>query len=66
MPRVALEAGAKLVIINQGETPYDAQAHLRFSESIREVLPAAVEKLKELMETRVVLIQSLHLNRQGA
>jgi len=50
MPRVALEAGAKLVIINQGETPYDAHAHLRFSERIDEVLPAAVERLKGLMK----------------
>jgi NAD-dependent deacetylase len=49
MPRVALGAGAKLVIINQGETPYDGQAHLRFSEGIGEVLPAAVERIKELM-----------------
>ena len=50
MPRVALEAGAKLVIINQGETPYDTHAHLRFSERIDEVLPPAVERLKGLMK----------------
>jgi NAD-dependent deacetylase len=49
MPKVALEAGAKLVIINQGETPYDTHARLRFSEGIAEVLPAAVEKLKTLL-----------------
>jgi NAD-dependent deacetylase len=49
MPRVALQAGAKLVIINQGETPYDSHAHLRFSERIHDVLPPAVEKLKKLM-----------------
>ncbi len=52
MPGVALQAGAKLVIINQGETPYDSQAHLRFSEGIAEVLPAAVARLKELMSGR--------------
>ncbi len=51
MPRVALQAGAKLIIINQGETPYDHQVHLRFSEAIREVLPPAVEKLKSLMKS---------------
>jgi NAD-dependent SIR2 family protein deacetylase len=50
MPRVALEAGAKLVIINQGETPYDAHARLRFSERIGEVMPPAVERLKRLMK----------------
>jgi NAD-dependent deacetylase len=49
MPRVALEAGARLVIINQGETPYDSQASLLFSECIGEVLPPAVTRLKELM-----------------
>jgi NAD-dependent SIR2 family protein deacetylase len=49
MPAVALEAGAKLVIINQGETPFDAQAHLRFSEAIGQVLPPAIEQLKRLM-----------------
>jgi NAD-dependent deacetylase len=49
MPRVALEAGARLVIVNQGDTPYDDQASLLFSERIGEVLPAAVARLKELM-----------------
>jgi NAD-dependent SIR2 family protein deacetylase len=49
MPQVALNVGAKLVIINQGETPYDNEAHLRFTEAIGEVLPPAVEQLKILM-----------------
>ena len=51
MPAVALEAGAKLVIINQGETPFDEHAHLRFSEKIGEVLPPAVARLKKLLKT---------------
>ncbi len=50
MPRIALESGARLVIINQGETPLDNSCHLRFEERIEEVLPPAVERLKELME----------------
>jgi NAD-dependent SIR2 family protein deacetylase len=50
MPRVALRAGARLVIINQGETPFDGHAHLRFSEAIGEVLPPAIEQLKSLMK----------------
>ena len=49
MPKEALRAGAKLVIINQGETPFDAVAHLRFHESIGEVLPGTVKRLKRLM-----------------
>lgn len=52
MPRVALEAGARLVIINQGETPFDRFAHLRFHEDIGEVLPVAIQKLEEMKETR--------------
>ncbi len=50
MPGVALRSGAKLVIINQGETPFDENAHLRFSEAIGEVLPPAVEQLKGLVK----------------
>jgi NAD-dependent deacetylase len=50
MPAVALEAGAKLVIINQGETPFDEHASLRFSEQIGEVLPPTVTRLKKLLK----------------
>lgn len=50
MPAVALEAGARLVIINQGETPLDEHAQLRFSEAIGQVLPPAVDQLKRLMK----------------
>ncbi len=50
MPRVALQSGARLVIINKGETPLDRVAHLRFEERTGEVLPAAVDRLKELIK----------------
>jgi NAD-dependent SIR2 family protein deacetylase len=49
MPREALLSGAKLVIINQGETPFDRIVSLRFRESIGDVLPRAVKRLKRLM-----------------
>ena len=49
MPREALRSGAKLVIINQGDTPFDHRAHLRFYERIGEILPRAVKGLKRLM-----------------
>lgn len=49
MPREALASGAKLVIINQGETPFEKVAHLRFRERIGDVLPRAVRRLKRLM-----------------
>jgi len=51
MPRVALQSGARLVIINQGETPFDRVCHLRFDERIGEVLLPAVDQLKQLMGT---------------
>ena len=50
LPRVALRSGTHLVIINQGETPMDRNCHLRFEEKIGEVLPPAVNKLKDLMK----------------
>lgn len=49
MPREALHSGARLVILNQGETPFDQVAHLRFHEKIGHVLPRAVKRLKKLM-----------------
>lgn len=49
MPHVALRAGARLVIINQGETPLDRVAHLRFGEKIGDVLPPAVTRLKDML-----------------
>lgn len=50
MPRVALESGARLVIINEDETPFDRLAHLRFEERIGDVLPPTVVRLRELIE----------------
>lgn len=50
MPIVAFNSGARLVIINQGETPLDRLAHLRFWEDIGMVFPPAVNQLKELMK----------------
>jgi len=49
MPREALRAGARLVIINEGETPFDPVCHLRFNEKIGDVLPQAVNELKKLI-----------------
>ncbi len=50
MPHVAVESGARLVIINQGETPLDNAAHLGFHEKIGQVLVPAVEILKQLIQ----------------
>lgn len=49
VPIIAYEHGARLVIINQGETPLDDIAHLRFDERIGDVVPPAITRLKQLM-----------------
>jgi len=51
MPDIAYKAGAKLIIINSGETPLDSHCDLRFWESTGEVLPEAVNRLKEILKT---------------
>jgi NAD-dependent SIR2 family protein deacetylase len=50
MPLYAKQHGAKLIILNKGETPYDGIADLRFLDQIGEVLPPIVEKVKELLK----------------
>jgi NAD-dependent SIR2 family protein deacetylase len=47
MPAHALENGARLIMINQGNTPFDRHVHLRFHESAGDVLPPVVTKVKE-------------------
>jgi NAD-dependent SIR2 family protein deacetylase len=49
MPEIAFESGAKLVIINAEQTPFDSICHLRFWERTGVVLPMAVNRMKELM-----------------
>lgn len=49
MPAEALRSGAKLVIINRGETPFDPSSNLRFYEKTGDVLPRAVKRFKRLM-----------------
>lgn len=44
-PAIALERGAKLVIVNQGPTEYDEYAHAIFGERIGAVLPALVGRV---------------------
>jgi NAD-dependent deacetylase len=50
MPAVALRNKARLVIINQEETPFDRYAHLRFFEGAGEVLSQGVAILKRMMQ----------------
>lgn len=46
---VALKSGARAVLINQGETPYDRRVTLRVWGGIGEVLPPAVERVKRAL-----------------
>ncbi|QSQ18898.1 hypothetical protein JY651_26445 [Pyxidicoccus parkwayensis] len=49
MPRMAVEAGAKLILLNRGETPFDDVADLRIDAGIGAVLPPVVERVKGLV-----------------
>ena len=49
MPGIAYRNGAKLIILNAGETPYDDIADLRFFDLIADVLPQIILELKKLM-----------------
>ena len=40
LPQIAVTSGAKLVIVNQQPTPFDAQAAAVFNAPIAEILPA--------------------------
>jgi NAD-dependent deacetylase len=46
---LALRSGARVVLVNRGETPYDAAATLRVWAGISEVLPPAVELARQTL-----------------
>ena len=46
---LALRSGARVVLVNRGETPYDEVATLRVRAGIGDVLPPAVERAKRLL-----------------
>ncbi|MFJ5922118.1 SIR2 family NAD-dependent protein deacylase [Kitasatospora sp. NPDC092948] len=45
LPRIALEHGAKLIVVNGEPTPYDGEAHEVIREPISEALPKLVRRL---------------------
>lgn len=49
MPGIAKKNGAKLIILNLEETPYDQIADLRFFNKISKVLPPIMEKVRSLL-----------------
>lgn len=50
MPRHALESGAKLILVNKGETAMDDLAHLRLEGKAGEIVPRIVRKVEELLQ----------------
>jgi mono-ADP-ribosyltransferase sirtuin 6 len=52
MPGIAKKNGAKLLILNLGETPYDKIADLRFSKDINKVLIPLVEEVKNILNIK--------------
>ena len=46
---LALRSGARVVLANQGKTPYDEVATLRAWTGIGEVIPPAVERVKRVL-----------------
>ncbi len=49
MPAYATEAGARLIIVNMGETPYDSSADILIEGKAGEVMSNIVEKVREGM-----------------
>ena len=47
MPGYAKEAGAKLIIVNIGETPYDSRADIVIEEKAGDVMSKILEKIRE-------------------
>jgi NAD-dependent deacetylase len=46
---LALRSGARVVLANQGETPYDDAVALRVWTGIGEVIPPAVERVERAL-----------------
>jgi len=46
---LALESGARVVLVNRGKTPYDRAATLRVWRGIGEVIPPAVERARKTL-----------------
>jgi len=46
---LALRSGARVALVNRGETPYDKVVTLRAWTGIGEVIPPAVERVKQML-----------------
>ena len=55
MPLYALNNGAKLILINKGETPIDDLVHIRFWDGAGTIMPAIVSRTKEILRREAVI-----------
>jgi mono-ADP-ribosyltransferase sirtuin 6 len=46
---VAIASGAKVILVNRGETPYDSEVDLRVTAGISDIIPPAVARAKSLL-----------------
>ncbi|MHA1129242.1 MAG: SIR2 family NAD-dependent protein deacylase [Candidatus Helarchaeota archaeon] len=51
-PQIALRARAKLIIINEGETPFDDAAHIRLFGKAGPIMTQIVKRVKELLRQK--------------
>ncbi len=49
-PQYALRGGAKVILINEGETPFDSAVHLRIHAKAGEILSKIVARVKEILK----------------
>lgn len=52
LPRTALEAGARLIVVNQGETPYDERADVVLRDDVGDALDALAREVAALSRSR--------------
>jgi NAD-dependent deacetylase len=50
--RRAVQSGARVVLVNQGETPYDEVVSMRLWAGIGDVIPPAVERARQVIGGR--------------
>ncbi|MHA1733055.1 MAG: SIR2 family NAD-dependent protein deacylase [Promethearchaeota archaeon] len=51
IPEVALEGGARVILVNKGETPFDEAVHMRVWGSAGEFLERVVARVRELLQS---------------
>jgi NAD-dependent SIR2 family protein deacetylase len=52
MPQYAVQSGAKLVIINEGETSLDHAADIRIDDKAGKVMSQVVNKVKKKLRSK--------------